>query len=121
MEDRSLNAANGRNGDQGGKRSRLRMQHERDHSCGKDKERASALIVGKEHDPKQHHATDVHEVARPLQPEDSPIKDEKYRGSESVQEPELEAGVFYDGLNEEEAEIQHPKHGAPSVIPVFED
>ena len=76
-------------------------------------------LKGRKSDSEKHHAADVHQGARSLEQENSPVKHEEYRGPETIEEPLLAADVIDDGLNEEETEIEDPEQRAPSVIPVL--
>ena len=98
----------------------LGAHHERNHGGGEDKERASTRIERKVQDSQQQHAADVDQRPRPFQQENSPVEDEKDRGSKNVKEPLGAADMFCDRLNKEEAEIKPPQQRTPSVISVVD-
>src|SRR5580704_409669 len=110
-------ASDGEQADHGGF---LGLHGKRQHGGGEDEESAGAGIGALEQNPQQHHAGNVDETERILNPEDTEIENEKYRGAEGVEEPHLRASVAQNWIDEEEAQIEDPEQRAPSVIFIFE-
>ena len=66
-------------------------------------------LIGMEQDPEQHHAADVQQ-GRASSRKISEIKNEEYRGAETIEEPHrLTLAWLSDRIDEEEAEIKRPR------------